>query len=265
MTPPPILLRRSWSPPLMIAVFVVQVFSSFNSCLSHNNDTQYLKAVATWYGPPTGAGSTGGACGYCDSVEKPPLHKLIAAGGDAFFKGGKGCGACYKVKCKSHPDCSTKPIHIVITDQCPGTNEHFDLSGHAFGAMAIPGKEESLRNAGKLEIRYRRFPCNFKNTPVKFHVDAGSNPYYLAVMFEFLEGDGTLCLVELKAANSNEWVQMQPSWGALWKHDCSSPLEGPVCFRVTSGETKQVTVFNDILPKDWKAGADYFAASRPEL
>ncbi|CAN1185517.1 Putative expansin-B14 [Linum perenne] len=141
------MVQRPWS-PLITILFLIQLFSSINYCLAHNK-TKYLDAVATWYGPSTGGGSTGGACGYCDSVEKAPLNKLIAAGGDTFFMAGKGCGSCYKVKCKSNPDCSKRPVNIVITDQCPSTNEHFDMSGHAFGAMALPGKEESLRCAGR--------------------------------------------------------------------------------------------------------------------
>ncbi|CAN1340756.1 Putative expansin-B2 [Linum perenne] len=133
---------------------------------------------------------------------------------------GKGCGSCYKVKCKSNPDCSKRPVNIVITDQCPSTNEHFDMSGHAFGAMALPGKEE--------------------------------------ILVEFLKGDGTICSMAFKSANSEEWIQMEQSWGALWKHSCSSPLVGPISFQITSGETKQVTVFNNVLPVDWHAGQDYY-------
>ncbi|CAL1361488.1 unnamed protein product [Linum trigynum] len=251
---------RSWS-GWTFSFLSLQLLASLNYCFCHTNKThhQWLEAQATWYGPPTGAGTTGGACGYTDSVEKPPFHKLVAAGGDAFYKSGKGCGGCYKVKCKSHPDCSKRPVNIVITDHCPGTNQHFDLSGHAFGAMARPGKEDLLRSAGKLTVKYRRHPCKFYGTPMTFHVDAGSNPYYLEVLVEFVEGDGTICSVELRAANSNEWVQMKPSWGALWQHSCSSPLCGPISFRITTDETKRVVTVNDVLPKDWKPGQDYRA------
>ncbi|CAI0393716.1 unnamed protein product [Linum tenue] len=216
---------KSWS-GWTFSFLSLQLLASLNYCFCHTNKThhQWLEAQATWYGPPTGAGTTGnsGACGYTDNVEKPPFHKLVAAGGDAFYKSGKGCGGCYKVKCKSHPDCSKRPVNIVITDHCPGTNQHFDLSGHAFGAMARPGKEE--------------------------------------VLVEFVEGDGTVCSVELRAANSNgTWVQMKPSWGALWQHSCSSPLCGPISFRITTDETKRVVTVNDVLPEDWKPGQDYRA------
>lgn len=49
----------------------------------------------------------------------------------------------------------------MITDFCPGgpcvaQSAHFDLSGTAFGSMAIPGQEQKLRDAGVLQIRYAR-------------------------------------------------------------------------------------------------------------
>lgn len=51
---------------------------------------------------------------------------------------------------------------IIVTDECPGGycangRTHFDLSGAAFGRMAINGESAQLRNRGELPVVYRRY------------------------------------------------------------------------------------------------------------
>ncbi|CAA3005774.1 expansin-B15-like precursor [Olea europaea subsp. europaea] len=125
---------------------------------------------------------------------------------------GKECGACYKIKRTKHHSCSGKPEKVVITDFCPGgpcasESAHFDLRGAAFGSMAIPGKEDKLRDAGVLQIRYSRVACDYSGKTIMFRVDQGSNPEYFMVMIEFEEGDGDLARVDLQQASSKpgEW------------------------------------------------------------
>jgi hypothetical protein len=52
-------------------------------------------------------------------------------------------------------------VSVVITDECAECGSdaqyHFDLSGSAFSSMAISGRNEELRYAGKLGIQHRRW------------------------------------------------------------------------------------------------------------
>ncbi|XP_057482472.1 expansin-B15-like isoform X1 [Actinidia eriantha] len=222
-------------------------------------------AGATWYGSPNGAGSSGGACGYGESVSKPPFSSMIAATGPSLYQSGKECGACYQVKCTAHPACSGKPVQVVTTDSCPGgpclsESAHFDLSGTALGAMAKPGQQNKLRDAGVLPIQYTRVACNYPGKTIAFRVDLGSNPNYIAVVVEFEDGDGDLARVDLKEASSKtnkQWRAMQRSWGAVWKLDAGSQLKPPFSIRLTSEYSGQTLVARNVIPNGWRPGATY--------
>ncbi|XP_077234343.1 expansin-B18-like [Tasmannia lanceolata] len=254
-------------------ISLLAFFCLWNLCFSFNTKrfslsttgSQWSPAGATWYGSPDGAGSDGGACGYGNAVEQAPFSSMIAAGGPSLFKSGKGCGACYQVKCTGNIACSNKPATVVITDECPGgpclsESAHFDLSGTAFGSMAIPGKADQLRNAGILQIQYARVACDYPGKTIAFHVDAGSNPNYFAVVIEFEDGDGDLANVDLKEAASTDsyaWRPMQQSWGADWKLDSGSQLEPPFTIRLTSQFSGETLVANNVIPAGWQPGASY--------
>lgn len=103
----------------------------------------------------------GGACGYGTLVDVKPFRARVGAVSPILFKKGEGCGACYKVKCLDSEICSRRAATVIITDECPGGycsggNTHFDLSGAAFGHLAISGEGGQLRNRGVINVIYRR-------------------------------------------------------------------------------------------------------------
>ncbi|XP_020175947.1 expansin-B15-like [Aegilops tauschii subsp. strangulata] len=215
---------------------------------------------ATWYVPPEGAGTDGGACGYQHDVERPPFSAMITAGGPSIFKNGKGCGACYQVRCTGNAACSGFPVTVVVTDECRGgpclaEAAHFDLSGKAFGAMAKPGQADNLRKTGSIRVHYNRVPCNWHGLDIVFKVDACSNPNYLAVLIEYEAGDGDLSAVELQQRDIG-WASMQELSGAVWKYSSRSTLQAPISIRLTSGSGKQLIASN-VIPSGWQAGRTY--------
>ena len=90
-----------------------------------------------------------------------PLRARVGAVSPILFKNGEGCGACFKVRCLDKSICSRRAVTIIVTDECPGCasdgRTHFDLSGAAFGRMAVAGENGQLRNRGVLPVIYRRY------------------------------------------------------------------------------------------------------------
>ncbi|CAN4111802.1 unnamed protein product [Withania somnifera] len=111
----------------------------------------FQPAVATFYGPPSGAGSDGGACGYANAVSESPFNSFVSAGNGPLFRKGFGCGLW------------------TMND----LDVHFDLSGTAMGALAKPTRY----------VIWELVPCQYKNTNIQFKVDHCSNPNFLSVNF----------------------------------------------------------------------------------
>ncbi|EPS68266.1 beta expansin 1 [Genlisea aurea] len=232
-----------------------------NYCHGYGFDSRNFlsSAIATWYGAPEGAGSTGGACGLGDAVDNPPYNSLITAGGSSLFQSGNGCGACYQVKCTGHAACSGQPVTVTITDSCPGCDGavHFDLSGRAFGFMAKPGEADALRTAGKISVEYQRVPCEY-HANIILKIDPGSNSYYLAFEIENVNGDGDIGYVELRAAGWSGWVPMQRTWGVTWHIQLPDGAQGPYSVRLTTVETKETVVAADAIPAAWSPARSYY-------
>ncbi|KAH7519635.1 hypothetical protein FEM48_Zijuj08G0058000 [Ziziphus jujuba var. spinosa] len=202
---------HSWSILTLLALsfLLINPGSCFKRKLFYNvlNECQstWSPAGATWYESANGAGSNEGACGYGDAVEQAPFSSFTTAGGPSLFKSGKECGACYQTS----PGCVSESVH-------------FDLSGTAFGAMALPGQADQLRNAGVLEIQYQR---------------------------------RRWCSVELKqAGDSDSWLPLQQSWGAVWKLDAGVALQAPFSIRLTGLDSGNTIVANNVIPDGWKPG-----------
>ncbi|KAL1543066.1 expansin-B4-like [Salvia divinorum] len=252
-----------------INILLLILFVSNDSCLCMHstvnvtatlNEGGFSPAVATWYGSPTGAGS-GGACGLQNDVINAPYNGMISAGNGNLFRSGAGCGTCYMVKCIDNPACSGSPIHVTITDECPGlcNNEpfHFDLSGKAFGSLAKPGHEYQLRNAGRINIQYTRVRCHYR-AHIAVKIDSGSNPYYLAMAVENVNGDGEIERIEILGEGLKSWGAMQRSWGETWKFNVPGGTSGPFSIRFTDRSSNSV-VANELIPRNWIPGKTYYS------
>ncbi|KAL2331714.1 hypothetical protein Fmac_019295 [Flemingia macrophylla] len=226
-------------------------------------DQRWFPGHATWYGEPEGDGSNGGACGYSKLVNEKPLKGRVSAGAPVLFQKGKGCGACYKVKCMDHKICSKRAVTVTIMDECPGCRTdkpHFDLSGAAFGRLALPGQAQVLRNKGELDITYRRTPCKYAGKSIGFHVNEGSSPYWLSLMVVYADGDGDVSSMHIQEAGSGKWEEMKHLWGAYWVI-IKGPLKGPFSVKVTTSTGKSLTAKN-VIPSNWTPKSTYNTNSK---
>ncbi|MFS8012324.1 putative rlpA-like protein, double-psi beta-barrel [Helianthus anomalus] len=241
---------------------LIFVLISSHMLLAKTNELEgFSPALATWYGEPYGAGS-GGGCGWSDDVQFPPFSAMIAAGNANIYLKGKGCGNCYQILCTRVPYCSTIPITVTITDECPGACNDvpfaFDLSGTAFGAMSSPGQADALRNLGRVDVQYRRVPCNYGSTKIAFKIDAMANPYWFAMTIEFCAGDGGLSSVGVASDGSQQFRLMKNIWGAVWAVDVDPSFRGPYSFKLISQIDEPVIATNAV-PSDFVPGQSYYS------
>ncbi|KAB5530123.1 hypothetical protein DKX38_020204 [Salix brachista] len=219
-------------------------------------------ATATWYGSPDGDGSDGGACGYGSLVNMKPLKARVGAVSPVLFKNGEGCGACYKVRCLDKSICSERAVTIIVTDEspaggcCSNGNTHFDLSGAAFGHMAISGENGQLRNRGEIPIIYRRTPCKYPGKNIAFHINEGSTDHWLSILVEFEDGDGDVGSMHIREAGGTEWLEMNHLWGANW-FISRGPLKGPFSVKLTALSSGRTLSARDVIPRNWAPKATY--------
>lgn len=223
------------------------------------NGNAWLPATATWYGSASGSGTDGGACGY-GSLAKSPYGSRVSAGSPVLFKGGKGCGACYQVKCLAGNICSPRPVTVVIMDECPGGycasgKTHFDMSGTAFSGMASSIQStQSLLNAGVVQVLYKRVPCTYpRGTMLSFQVNEGATNYWFSMLVRYEAGDGDLSAVQLM--EGGQWKQMEHLWGAYWCLN-GGPLKAPFSIKITTSSGASLSTLN-VIPANWAPGQTY--------
>ncbi|KAM3294470.1 hypothetical protein ACQJBY_037389 [Aegilops geniculata] len=103
--------------------------------------------TAAFYGDADGAGNEAGVCGYGPAVAKPPFNAMVFAA-SANSAAAVACGRCVNITCR-HPACNPDGVTVTLADYCSGgacvDNDVIEMSGHAFSAMALPGRESELR------------------------------------------------------------------------------------------------------------------------
>uniref|UniRef100_A0A0E0H3G3 Expansin-like EG45 domain-containing protein n=1 Tax=Oryza nivara TaxID=4536 RepID=A0A0E0H3G3_ORYNI len=255
-----LLLLLLLAPPIS-ASFLFDGGKSKSAAAAAAVDMEWRPATATWYGDAEGDGSTGGACGYGSLVDVVPMKARVGSVSPVLFKDGEGCGACYKVKCLDHGICSRRAVTVIVTDECPGGlcafgRTHFDLSGAAFSRMAVAGAGGHLRDRGQLSVVYRRTACKYGGKNIAFRVNEGSTNFWLSLLVEFEDGQGDIGSMQIKQANSVEWLDMKHVWGATW---ClvRGPLVGPFSVRLTTLSAQKALTARDVIPRNWKPTATY--------
>ncbi|KAF6989653.1 hypothetical protein CFC21_006964 [Triticum aestivum] len=258
----------------------------------------WTPARATWYGQPNGAGPDdngeddaphplppsqdecfssllaramwliprrffvllGGACGF-KHTNQYPFASMTSCGNQPLFKDGKGCGSCYKIRCRKDMSCSGRTETVIITDMnyYPVAPFHFDLSGTAFGRLAKPGLNDRLRHSGIIDIEFTRVPCEFPGLKIGFHVEEYSNPVYFAVLVEYEDGDGDVVQVDLmesRGPGGGKWTRMRESWGSIWRLDSNHRLQAPFSIRIRN-ESGKTLVANKVIPANWRPNTFY--------
>ncbi|CAA6666793.1 unnamed protein product [Spirodela intermedia] len=242
--------------------------SNSHSCSAHSFNRRLLpspnaSAIAGVWSP---AGPRGGACGYGEGVEQPPFSSMIAAGGPSLFESGKACGSCYLSLLRRPGDRGDH--RRVPGGPCLAESAHFDMSGTAFGAMALPGQSDQLRGAGVLAVQFMRpYSRHVSSLPLYAVQNAAMrgrmSPSRLTPVPTPLPGGAhrvrrrrrrSLRCLPRSVAGLRLVASHGTVMGAVWKINSALALRAPFSFRLTSLTSEKTLVATDVIPAGWQPG-----------
>ncbi|TVU10547.1 hypothetical protein EJB05_44088, partial [Eragrostis curvula] len=217
-----------------------------------------------------------GVCGYGETVATAPCSSMVAAVApirvptevpDKIL-----CGACYKITCQGHPACSTDGVTVTVADVCRGgpcleEANHVDLSGHAFGRMAQPGREDELPAAGTVSMIKGWVGCVYDSPPaLVVHPSATGQDFKFTLLFAPGKGMANWLTLELKEAlhPTDDWKRATWWEGASWKFTDDDnkpiPVQAPLSIKLTWSKLQpedDITA-ETVIPAGWKPRDTYY-------
>ncbi|KAM3215352.1 hypothetical protein ACQJBY_067382 [Aegilops geniculata] len=234
--------------------------------------------------PPDAGVLTGAVCGYADPAELAADGAFhIAAVSAGFFRGGRACGACYQLRCRSRSACSEGSVKVIIADVAKPARDtngtggsQFQLTRDAFAALTASrgdGQFASLLDAA-VDVDFRRIPCAYKSKNLAVRVDETSNrdKGHLALRFLYQGGQTDIVAVEVAKAAAPDAAQIattssQTKWQYMTRREGSPGVwrtsrapAGPLQLRliVTAGSGgKWLRADGAVFPAEWQPGTVY--------
>ncbi|KAF5735118.1 putative Major pollen allergen Ory s 1 precursor [Tripterygium wilfordii] len=223
---------------------------------SYSAGDTFTHSRATYHGSPDGLGTPTGACGFGEYGRTVNDGKV--AGVSRLFRAGRGCGACYQVRCKAPYLCSDDGVEVVATDYGEGDHTDFIMSPTAFSRMGYnPTASHELFAYGVVDVEFQRIPCRGYGVLFKIH-EQTRYPHYLAIVILSVAGKSDVVDVDFWDEERNEWSGMRRPYGAVF--DTTPPPKSTsikLRFHVSGSEGLTWLEAPNAIPSGWKLGATY--------
>lgn len=220
---------------------------------------------STYYTPAGDpSGGWAGNCGYGDLSRKlAGLDGLsygnqFFAGSPLLYRGGAGCGECYRAKCKDDATCSQDSVVVTMTDFCPTQgNErwcqpdahHMDFSGDSFTKLV------TTMSVGHVPIEYERVDCARQGNAV---ASITGSEYWASLIVMNLNGPGRYDSLDVKDGDG-DWRTLPRDWGANFVS--KSPLKGPLSIRIRDDESGRTLTLTDCIKPGWTSKQEFLCDS----